>query len=165
MKIKINYLNFLLYFSVFVIASVFVIEYVFLILPCKICYYQRIPYYIIICMGLVNLIYKGKYYEILFLWVCVILFITNATLGFYHMGIEYGWFSNIFNCVSNNNQYYSIEELKNDVIGTISVPCEDSKFKFIFTLSGWNFFMSLGLGILSFYYILHGKYKCFSKRV
>ena len=42
-------------FSIFAILSAFFMQYVLGHAPCKLCTYQRIPYYIIILVGLITL--------------------------------------------------------------------------------------------------------------
>lgn len=152
--LKKYYPNFLLLFAIIVIIVAMLFQYMFGILPCRMCYYQRIPYYIIIILGLINILVKRDGYRELYMYSCLILFVLNSVLSFYHMGIEYGYFNNIFNCVSEKNNYHSIAELKSSLVGTINVPCEVVGFKFILSLSGWNFFISLLLGFFTFYYIL-----------
>ena len=72
------------------------------------------------------------------------------------MGIEYGYFENFLNCVSQDNNYNSVGELKSLIVGKINVPCEVNNFKFILSLSGWNFVVSLMVGFSTIYYILVG---------
>lgn len=150
---RLNYPNFLLCFAILVIVIALVMQFLFGILPCKLCYYQRIPYYMIIGFGLLRFFINHPLYSRMFLWVCVILFFVSAVLGFYHMGIEYGYFKNILNCVAGNNEVSSVTELKSMLIGKVNIPCEVTGFKFGFSLSGWNFFISLILGFSTLYYI------------
>lgn len=136
---RLNYPNFLLCFAILVVSVALIMQFLFGILPCKLCYYQRIPYYMIIGFGILRFLIKHPLYPKMFLWVCVILFFVSAVLGFYHMGIEYGYFKNILNCVAGNNGVDSVMELKSMLIGKINVPCEVTGFKFVLSLSGWNF--------------------------
>ena len=59
--------------------------------PCKLCLYERIPYFLSIFLIIEILFYK-KYVKTSLLILSIIFFISFI-LAFYHFGIEQGFFS------------------------------------------------------------------------
>ena len=58
--------------------------------PCKLCLYERIPYFLSILL-IVKILFI-KEYEKITLFILSIVFIGSAALAFYHFGIEQGFF-------------------------------------------------------------------------
>ena len=142
-------INLLGLIAIMVIAIVLIMEYGFNILPCKICSYQRISYYIIIILALSNITIKRQSYAKKLIYIYILLLALNAILAFYHAGIEYGYFDNVFNCTAVDGNYESVLQLKNLLTDKISVPCHKIAFKFILSLSGWNMVLSMILIIFA----------------
>ena len=123
-------------------------QYVLNMQACKMCIYQRIPYFIAIIIGLIALLIKKYKYALLLL---SLVFFANAIFAFYHMGVEYGWFKNIFGCqaaiLSDN-----IEKLRQNILNSQAFDCSKPQFSFILTLAGWNFIICFIVGILCLLY-------------
>ena len=51
-------------------------------MPCKLCTYQRVPYYLLIVVGFIN-IFSKKYFKYLYL-ILIILIFTELILSGYH---------------------------------------------------------------------------------
>ena len=58
--------------------------------PCKLCIYERIPYFLSILLLIKILLFKK--YEKITLFILFLIFIASAVLAFYHFGIEQGFF-------------------------------------------------------------------------
>ena len=82
--------------SLLIIFSVYIIEFSFNIPPCKLCLYQRIPYFISALL-IINIFLIKKYEKISFLLLSFV-FIASAILAFYHFGFEQGFFSESIVC-------------------------------------------------------------------
>ena len=85
---------------VLVLISTFVIEYKLGFQPCKLCLYERIPYFISIL--LISKIFFTKSYERLTLLLLSLVFIISSILAFYHFGIEQGFFKESLSCTTGN---------------------------------------------------------------
>ena len=76
-------------FSIFAILSAFFMQYVLGHAPCKLCTYQRIPYYIIILVGLITLIFpkiiKLTSFLLIFLLLAEFLVSNYHTLSTYEV--------------------------------------------------------------------------------
>ena len=152
------YYQIIIAIAAIILLAALILQYQFNFTPCLICYYQRIPYILMIFCALLGCFVTDKKQLCRFItYIILMLIIVNAFLSLYHVGIEQGYITNIISCTTNDYNINSIEILRNNIIGKINVPCEIVKVKFIFSLSGWNFFLSLIVGIFTFRHILYIK--------
>ena len=131
------------------IISAFVIEYGLGHKPCKLCLYQRYPYYISILL-LMSIFVLKKNIRTHFLVLSIVFFI-GAIVAFYHFGIEQGFFKESTVCTANNlGQILSKEDLlKQFKQNTIS--CKDVTFRFLgLSLASINTIFSLILSYIFF---------------
>ena len=137
----------ILIFISFVLAFAFVIEYTFGHQPCKLCVYQRIPYFLSIL--LIMKIFVIKTDEKITLLILSLVFIAGSILAFYHFGIEQGFFKESLACTTKNlseilSKEEIIEQLKENTIG-----CKDVSFKiFGFSLAAINTIFSILLSVI-----------------
>ena len=128
-------------FSIFAILSAFFMQYVLGHTPCKLCTYQRIPYYIIILVGLITFFFpkiiKLTSFLLIFLLLAEFLISNYHTLSTYEV-ISYS------GCQS--------AEIPNDIIqlkealmsDTLIVNCSNANLKYFgIPLSIYNSFFSL----------------------
>ena len=144
--------------SLFLISA-YIIEYGLGHKPCNLCLYQRIPYFISI--GLILTILLIKKYEKTNLLILSLVSIAGACLAFYHVGIEYGFFSEAFcevkKILSDNSDYKQLlKDLKDN-----PWSCKNVTFRiFGLSLATINTVFSLGLSVIfSKLFIDYGKNK------
>ena len=139
------------YLLIFLISSIilltaYYIEYVLNEDPCKLCIYQRIPYFTGIFFCLLGLIYKNK---IIFLYLVIFTFFLSFILSGYHVGIENEIFQEFPGCTSNKMDLIEKEEILNS-LNKLSLSCKNVNFKlFGFTLATLNVFTSFFIIIFS----------------
>ena len=137
----------ILFFVSLVLISAFVIEYGFGHQPCKLCLYERIPYFLSIL--LIIKIFFIKKYERVTLFVLSLIFIGSATLAFYHFGIEQGFVSESFVCETRNlsetlSKEQLLEQLKQN-----NISCKDVSFRILgMSLAAINTIFSLILSVM-----------------
>ena len=131
------------------IISAFVIEYGLGHKPCKLCLYQRYPYYISIFL-LTSIFVIKKNIRIHFL-VLSIVFFFGAIVAFYHFGIEQGFFEESAVCPANNlDQILSKEDLLKQLKQN-TISCKDVTFRFLgLSLASINTIFSLILSCIFF---------------
>ena len=131
------------------LISAFFIEYGLGHKPCKLCLYQRYPYFISILL-LISIFVLKKSIKIHFL-VLSIVFLFGAIVAFYHFGIEQGFFEESTVCSSENlNQIQSKEDLLKQLKQN-TVSCKDVTFKFLgLSLASINTIFSLILSYIFF---------------
>ena len=116
-----------LLFIISSIISVYFIEYLLNYKPCKLCLYERIPYFFSVLLILI-ILFKKKYEKPILL-VLFLTFVVSATLAFYHFGIEKGFFNESIVCetesLSNNlTKDELLEQLKQNTIS-----CKEVNFR------------------------------------
>ena len=128
-------------FSIFAILSAFFMQYVLGHAPCKLCTYQRIPYYIIILIGLITLFFpkiiKLTSFLLIFLLLAEFLVSNYHTLSTYEV-ISYS------GCQSAEIPS-DINLLKEALMSdTLIVNCSNANLKYFgIPLSIYNSFFSL----------------------
>ena len=128
-------------FSIFAILSAFFMQYVLGHAPCKLCTYQRIPYYIIILVGLITLFFpkiiKLTIFLLIFLLLAEFLVSNYHTLSTYEV-ISYS------GCQSAEIPN-DINQLKEALMSdTLIVNCSNANLKYFgIPLSIYNSFFSL----------------------
>lgn len=139
----------ILIFILLVLIFAFVIEYGLGHQPCKLCFYERAPYFLSIFLILKILFIRG--YEKITLLILSLVFITSSVLAFYHFGIEQGFFKESLTCTTeslseNLSKKELLQELKQNTIS-----CKNVSFRILgLSLATISTIFSL---ILSFVFI------------
>ena len=137
----------ILIFISFILASAFVIEYRLGHQPCKLCFYERIPYFLAILLILKIFLIKG--YEKNILLMLSLVFTISSILAFYHFGIEQGFFEESLVCTTKN---LSETLTKEDLLKQLSqntIGCKDVSFRILgFSLATINTIFSICLSII-----------------
>ena len=136
----------LIFFSL-ILVSAFLIEYKLGHQPCKLCIYQRIPYFLAIL--LIVKIFFIKKYEKITLLILFFIFIGSTALAFYHFGIEQGFFKESLACATTDlSENLTKEELLKRLSENI-ISCKDVSFKILgFSLAAINTIFSIVLSVI-----------------
>ena len=115
--------------------------------PCKLCLYERIPYFLSILL-IVKILFI-KEYEKITLFILSIVFIGSAALAFYHFGIEQGFFIESPVCESQDlSKILSKEDLL-EQIKQNSISCKKVSFRVLgLSLAAINTIFSLVLSVI-----------------
>ena len=139
----------LLIFIFLILIFAYVIEYKFGHDPCKLCLYQRIPYFISILLILKIFFIKG--HERIFLFILSLVFISSSILAFYHFGIEQGFFKESLACT---NESLSENLTRDELLKQLSenaISCKDVSLRiFGFSLASINTIFSIVLSGIFF---------------
>ena len=129
------------------IMSALIIQYWLGHEPCKLCLYQRIPYFL--SMLLIIKILFIKKYERVTLLILFLIFIISAALAFYHFGIEEGFFNESLACTTGDlSKTLSKEELL-ELLKQHSISCKDVSFRILgLSLAAINTIFSLVLSVI-----------------
>ena len=131
------------------LISAYVIEYGLGHKPCKLCLYQRYPYYISILL-LTSIFLLKKNIKIHYLILSVVS-LLGAIIAFYHFGIEQGFFDESAVCETKNlNQILSKEDLLKQLKQN-TISCKEVTFRFLgLSLASINTMFSLVLSYIFF---------------
>ena len=129
------------------IISALIIQYWLGHAPCKLCLYERIPYFLSMLL-LIKIIFIKKYERIILL-ILFLVFMSSTTLAFYHFGIEQGFFSESLACTTGDlSKTLSKEELL-EQLKQNRISCKDVSFRILgFSLAAINTIFSLILSVI-----------------
>ena len=129
------------------IISALIIQYWLGHEPCKLCLYERIPYFLSILL-IIKIIFIKRYEKITLL-ILSLVFIGGATLAFYHFGIEQAFFSESLACTTEDlSKTLSKEELL-EQLKQNSISCKDVSFRMLgLSLAAINTIFSLVLSVI-----------------
>ena len=115
--------------------------------PCKLCLYERIPYFLSIL--LITTIFFIKKYERITLLILFLIFMSSTVLAFYHFGIEQGFFSESLACTTEDlSKTLSKEELLQQLKQN-SIGCKNVSFRILgLSLAAINTIFSLVLSVI-----------------
>jgi len=131
----------------FTIISSLIIQYWLGHEPCKLCLYERIPYFLSMLL-IIKIIFIKKYEKITLL-ILFLVFMSSAFLAFYHFGIEQGFFSESLACTSGDlSKMLSKEELL-EQLKQNSISCKNVSLKILgLSLAAINTIFSLILSVI-----------------
>ena len=140
--------------SILILFSAYFIQYVLGYEACNLCLIGRIPYFLVIALGLISFFFT-KLKKIILVLI-FISFTSSVLISFYHFGIEQNFFNESLICqiktlASNTSTSELLQQLENNK----SKSCKIVDFKiFGLSLATLNLFISLILSITTFKYIL-----------
>ena len=146
-KIDKKFLVSILVFSSLVLISAFIIEHQLGHKPCKLCLYERIPYFLSILL-IIKMLFIKKY-ERASLLILFLIFISSTALAFYHFGIEQGFFNESLACTTGDlSKTLSKEELL-EQLKQSGTSCKDVSFRMLgLSLAAINTIFSLVLSVI-----------------
>ena len=129
------------------IISALIIQYWLGHEPCKLCLYERIPYFLSMLL-IIKIIFIEKYKKITLL-ILFLVFMCSTILAFYHFGIEQGFFSESLACTGGDlSKTLSKEELLQQ-LKLNSISCKDVSFRILgLSLAAINTIFSLILSVI-----------------
>ena len=129
------------------IISALIIQYWLGHEPCKLCLYERIPYFLATLL-IIKIIFIKKYEKVTLL-ILFLVFMSSTALAFYHFGIEQGFFSESLACATGDlsktlSKDELLEQLKQN-----NISCKDVSFKMLgLSLAAINTIFSLVLSVI-----------------
>ena len=129
------------------IISALIIQYWLGHEPCKLCLYERIPYFLSMLL-IIKIIFIKKYEKITLL-ILFLVFMSSTVLAFYHFGIEQGFFKESLVCTSGNlSETLTKEEILKQ-LSQNTISCKDVSFRiFGFSLAAINTIFSISLSVI-----------------
>ena len=136
-----NIFKFLILAQILILSSVYYIEYVMDIYACKLCKYQRLPFFFNIAFLLLLILNKNRFFY--FLYVLCISLIINISIAFYHVGIEREFFKENQVCISKETPVNE-KDLLDLLVNNQRNGCKEVSFKlFKLSLSELNLIVNI----------------------
>ena len=124
------------------------------LIPCALCLKQRVAFFVAVPLLALAYIY-ARHAPLAtrgLLTTVGIVFLANACLGFYHAGIEYGWWLGPASCGGGGAQALDTGALFEALQNSSMVRCDAPAFTlFGLSLAGYNVFACLVLAGLALY--------------
>jgi disulfide bond formation protein DsbB len=131
--------------SLAIIGFVLFAQYVQHYAPCELCLRERLPWYFIIGLSMIGLVFPSRW--ILALIGAVLL--ASAGLGLHHAGVEQHWWPGPAECTSGSSGAKTIEELKKMLMQERVVQCDEIAWKFFgLSMAAYNGLVSLIAGVI-----------------
>lgn len=112
--------------------------------PCELCHWQRYPYIATLLLGILAVAVPGWRRAILVL--CGLLFVVDAGIAAFHVGVEQHWWQGLAACGSTFGPAGSIDELRARLLAQPVVRCDEVAWSlFGLSMAGYNFFVALAL--------------------
>jgi disulfide bond formation protein DsbB len=129
------------------IISALIIQYWLGHEPCKLCIYERIPYFLSILLLIKILLFKK--YEKITLFILFLIFIASAVLAFYHFGIEQGFFSESFVCKAGDLSGTLSKEQLLEQLNKYNISCKEVSIRVLgLSLATINTILSIMLSVI-----------------
>ena len=144
-----NNIFLIIIFAVISLASIsaLIIQYWLGHEPCKLCLYERVPYFLSILLLIKILLFKKN--EKITLLILSLVFVGSSALAFYHFGIEQGFFSESLLCKAEDLSKILSKEQLLEQLKQNSVSCKDVSFRILgLSLAAINTVFSLFLSVI-----------------
>ena len=110
--------------------------------PCKLCYWQRYPHIAAILIGIAALLSGLRILP----WFGALAAFTTAAVGFYHTGVERGWWEGPTTCTSGAIDGLSTDALLDQIMGAPLIRCDEVAWQLMgLSMASWNTLASLVL--------------------
>ena len=137
----------LLIFISLILLSAYFIEYILDHKACKLCIYERVPYFLSAFL-ILKLLFSKKNEKIILI-IISFLFLCGAALSFYHFGIEQGFFEESIACTTGDIMSILTKEELLEKLKKNTISCKYVSFRvFGFSLATINIILSFVLSVI-----------------
>ena len=121
--------------------------------PCILCVYQRIPYWLTVCICAVGWFLCrtniGNQLSKVLIGLSGAALLVGTGLAGYHVGVEYGLWQGTKECSALGVDATTLSELTSAILSAPLATCADVLWSFMgLSLAGWNLLWSLFLALL-----------------
>ncbi len=145
-------LTLLLTSSIFALIFAYISQFGFDLQPCILCLYQRKPFFAIIALTTIAIVFfKSEKFKKIAFFFCIFFLLINVGIATYHVGVEQKIFQGPTTCSSENlNDLKNLDELRDALMKTKAIRCDVPSFVFLgLSMAAWNVIFCLGLILIS----------------
>lgn len=137
------------------LGAAFISQYAFGLEPCVLCIYQRVPFAIVVALGLLGFIlsYKCKRTTAAVIALSGLTLLINSIIAFYHTGVEQHWWRSFLEgCAvpemeGNITDVLAKIQATTDVVRCDEIPWQDPIIGL--SMANYNVILCLGLAIIA----------------
>jgi disulfide bond formation protein DsbB len=116
--------------------------------PCVLCIYQRYPYGVVIALGLLMLLFRGRTVATGLAALAALALFADAAIAAYHVGVEQRWWQGTDACSNLIDPTLPLEDLVKALQEAPVVACDEIAWSlFGISMAGYNFLYALAAGI------------------
>ena len=138
--------------SLAALVAAYLSQYVGGLEPCPLCLLQRIPYGLTIFLGASALLLIGRGHSPVML-IAVIggIFVLNAGIAFYHVGVEQDWFGGLAACAGGGATPGTVDDLRTMLLDQPPLPpCDLVQWSlFGVSMAGYNMLFAIIMATIS----------------
>jgi disulfide bond formation protein DsbB len=113
--------------------------------PCKMCLWQRWPHAAAVLIGLAYFYLETR----VLLWLGALAAAITAGIGFFHAGVEQGWWEGPNSCTSGAIDGLTPEQLLEQILAAPLVRCDEIAWALGgISMAGWNGLLSTLLAFI-----------------
>lgn len=113
--------------------------------PCKLCIWQRWPHAAAVLIGALALWARGPVLP----GLGAVAALATGGVGFYHTGVERGWWPGPDTCTSGPIGGLSPDQLMDQILTAPLIRCDEVAWQFLtLSMASWNTLISLALAAL-----------------
>jgi disulfide bond formation protein DsbB len=128
------------------LGGAFAFQYIGGLAPCALCITQRWPHAAAVVIGvIVLLLARGPLVRLLVLGGAAAAAVSGA-YGFYHTGVERGWFAGPDTCTGGSVAGISTDDLLDQIMAAPLVKCDEVAWQMLgLSMASWNAVLSFAL--------------------
>jgi len=126
------------------LAGAFAFEHFGGLYPCEMCWWQRYAHMAGLGFAIVALLLAGRLPDRgrSFVWLAALGILASGVIGFYHAGVELGWFEGFTQCASAATG--SVEDILNSAFNGPVIRCDEVQWAWAgISMAGWNAILSV----------------------
>ena len=137
------------------LLAAFVAQYLYHLTPCELCLMQRMPYALVIALGLIYAC--GLRNDKVILGLMAPALVVEAGLALFHVGVEQHWWEGFTSCSAHLNAN-DLNALREQILHGPKARCDDVAWSLAgISMAGYNFLYASALTVFSFSAILKRK--------
>jgi len=145
--------------AVFALAFALISQYGFGYKPCVLCLWQRLPYLLTVIVAATGLgVTRFRLWRGALLLLCAALFLTDAGIAAFHIGVEQHWWSGTSGCTIQTKAVTDASGLRSALLASPVAQCGEISWTFIgLSMATWNLFFALCCAIFTALIVFFGK--------
>ena len=116
--------------------------------PCKLCLYQRWPWWIALAVSGLAVLLRGR--PVVAMGAVVVsslAILGGAGIAGFHVGVEQHWWEGLASCGGTGDMPTTVEALRRQIMSAPVIRCDEVAWSLLgVSMAGYNFLISLGLG-------------------
>lgn len=125
------------------LAVAFGSQYLGRLVPCEMCWWQRYAHFAALPFALGALaLGSGRGRPLV--WLACLAIAASGAIGFYHAGVELGYFEGLTRCTATISSSGSADDFLKQLMDAPLIRCDQVQWSFLgISMAGWNAILSL----------------------